>query len=178
MGKLLFNTSAPANLTRSFVSRVVRRGKPIDITGQLSPEARVLASAESVPASARKILPQVLVRLADETETMLALVDHTTHKIISTDQTNIDRLRPLDKLPETVRPQVYAVVDRFDGIQPAGVGPQDTPIQLIDAAQRKRLMGDASYLVLGENSVVIGRYDSGEEAKLVEDYRRAFHLVS
>ncbi|MGI9595203.1 MAG: FAD-dependent monooxygenase [Acidimicrobiales bacterium] len=171
MGKLLFNTSTPANLARSFVGNVIRRGKPIDITGQLAPEAQMLEAGRSVPSSVRKVLPQVEVRLEDGTDTMLALVDHTTCKILATEQDGLDMLKPLDEVPVTIRPQIYSVVDGFDGGQ-AGV-----PLILTDVEQRKALMGDAGYLVLGENSVVIGRYDIGQEAELIADYRQVFELV-
>ncbi len=172
MGKLLFNTSAPANLTRSLVGNVIRRGKPIDITSQVAPEAQTLDVGRSVPVAARKILPQVEVRLADGTETMLALVDHTSRKIVAVDQTGLDQLEPLLDLPAPARPAIYSAVDDFDDDH------RGIPLVLTDDEQRTTLMGDAAYLVLGENSVVIGRYDRGHEAELIADYRRVHQLIT
>ncbi|MGH1488284.1 MAG: FAD-dependent monooxygenase [Acidimicrobiales bacterium] len=170
MGKLLFNTSAPANALRHFVGTTVRRGKPIDITKALMPATMTLGDAGRLPSDLKKALPRVRVELADTGETsLLALAQHRP-KVLIASQTSVAAAAVLDELPEPVRPLRFVATDDLSD-------PVDgTAIRFVDADLRAKLFGDDEYVVLAENSAVIGRYAKGSEAQMVADVRSVFQL--
>lgn len=172
MGKLLFNTSGTANALRAAVQKL-RRGNPINITSLVSPTTRVLNLPGRVPSKLRRVLPRVRVTPAGGTPTMLPLIEPARPKIV-VDGPLVDRtatwLQELLTLPEVIRPEVFTIVDHLD-VQTAA-----RPLLIVDATQRADLFGDDQYLVLLENSVVLGRYERGDEQQLADDYERAFQL--
>lgn len=175
MGKLLFNTSGPANALRGGV-RALRRGKPIDITAKVAPATRVLETAGSIPGGLRKVLPHLRVLTEPGAITMLPLVAPARPKILANAAFDpaalVGPLATLADLPSAIRPELYACTTSFgdDG---------DTTAELVipDEKQRSALFGDGRYVVLLENSVVLGRYGDGEVGKLVADYAAAFKLL-
>lgn len=171
MGKLLFNTSPPANLLRSTISRI-RHGKPIDITAQIAPTARALDLADEVPASLRKLLPRVRVEPAGAPATFLTLLRPERAKIVADGPIASGIFDSLDSLPDLIRPDLYAVVDAPDA--------QTTGQALVipDARRRAALFGEMAYVAMLENSVLLGRFAGGDERSVSEAYRAALQLTS
>ena len=161
MGKVLFNTSPAANRLRSTVAQA-RRGKPIDITAQVAPVTRALDIDGHAPPDVRKVLPRLEATLADGTETMLMLVEPNRPKIVTTRALPADLQSWVDALPAVIRPLVYV---------------HDDDLTLPDAKSRARFFGDDDYVVLLENSVLLGRYSVGAEHLLKAYYNRAFCLA-
>ena len=171
MGKLLFNTSPPANLLRSTISRI-RRGKPIDITAQIAPTVRALDVADEIPASLRKLLPRVLVEPAGAPATFLTLLHPERAKIVADGPIASDAFGSLDSLPDLIRPDLYAVVDAPDE-QTAGEA-----LVISDGRRRSALFGDMTYVAMLENSVLLGRFAKGDEGAVSDAYRAAFQLTA
>ncbi|WP_420443502.1 FAD-dependent monooxygenase [Candidatus Poriferisodalis sp.] len=170
MGKLLFNTSPPANALRATISRL-RRGKPIDITAQIAPTARSLELADDVPPRLRKLLPRVRVEPDDGPSTFLTLLHPERAKIIADGPLAATAFGSLDSLPESVRPALYAAVDAPHA-QTMGQA-----LVLPDIRQRIALFGDTTYVAMLENSVLLGRFAAGDERAVRDAYRAAFQLT-
>ena len=169
MGKLLFNTSPPANALRGAISSL-RRGKPIDITAQIAPTARALDLADDVPSSLRKLLPRVRVEPDGGDSTFLTLLHPERAKIIADGPIAAGVFDSLGALPDSVRPDLYAAVD---GPQARTIG---QVLAIPDTRQRSALFGDRSYVAMLENSVLLGRFAFGDERGVCNAYRAAFQL--
>jgi len=170
MGKLLFNTSGPANTVRNFVGNTVRKGKPIDITKALAPAAVTLPDATGMSSSLKKVLPQLRVEVPDIGETMLMTVAQAQPKVLVANPALVEQLSSLADLPTPIRPRAFvAVGDLAESVE-------GTPFRFVDEAQRAELFGDDDYVVLAENNTLIGRYARGSEATMLADCRRVFHL--
>ena len=171
MGKLLFNTSPPSNTLRGTISSL-RRGKPIDITAQIAPTARALDLADDVPSNLRKLLPRVRVEPDDGDATFLTLLHPERAKIIADGPIATGAFDSLGVLPASIRPDLYAAVDgpRAETIGQALVIPEQR--------QRSALFGEASYVAMLENSVLLGRFAAGDELAVCDAYRGAFQLTT
>lgn len=171
MGKLLFNTSPPANTLRGTISSL-RRGKSIDITAQIAPTARALDLADDVPSNLRKLLPRVRVEPDDGDATFLTLLHPERAKIIADGPIATGAFDSLGVLPASIRPDLYAAVDepRAETIGQALVIPEQR--------QRSALFGEASYVAMLENSVLLGRFAAGDELAVCDAYRGAFQLTT
>ena len=154
MGKLLFNTSPPANALRATISRL-RRGKPIDITAQIAPTARALDLADDVPSRLRKLLPRVRVEPDGGLATFLTLLHPERAKVIADGPLAAAAFDGLDSLPDSVRPDLYAAVDA-PHTQTMGMA-----LVIGDERQRAALFGGKTYVAMLENSVLLGRFTSG-----------------
>lgn len=171
MGKVLFNTTRPANGLRSTVGRV-RRGRPIDITAQVAPTARTLEAAKDVPGRVRKILPQIRIESADGPATFLTLLDPARPKIIAHTTVAPNSFDELSSLPSQIRPDLYVVVGEHSTTT------EGTPLVMTDAAQRHEFFGDDAYVVLLENSVLLGRFGQGQEREVSDAIRQASQLIA
>lgn len=183
MGKLLFNTSAPANAMRGFVGNTVRRGKPIDITKALAPAPMTVGDASNGSSSIKKVLPQLRVELAAAGEAMLMTIGQHRPKILMADPRLAANVELFDALPAPIRPQLFAAVDDLDDLDEAAEDEHNedksteaTPFTFVDKAHRAGLFGDDEYVVLAENNAVIGRYARGAEGQMLSEYRAVFKL--
>ncbi|WP_419864927.1 FAD-dependent monooxygenase [Candidatus Poriferisodalis sp.] len=171
MGKLLFNTAPTANAVRATISRL-RRGKPIDITSQIAPTARVLDLADEVPAGLRKLLPRVRVEPARGSATFLPLLHPERAKVIADGPIAAGEFDSLETLPGPIRPDLYASVD---DPQTQTIG---QALVIPDERQRASMFGEMSYVAMLENSILLGRFAKGEEGAVCDAYRAAFQLES
>lgn len=170
MGKVLFNTSAPANALRNFVGNTVRRGKSIDITKALSPATVTLGNATGVSSGLKRVLPRLRVTLPDLGESMMMTVSQHRPKVLVADPASMSGIEPLLELPHSIRPQPFVAV------QEVSQTTEGTPFVFVDQADRADLFGSDDYVVLAENNTLIGRYGKGAVAQMLADYRSVFHL--
>lgn len=171
MGKALFNTTGAANGARSVVGNV-RRGKPIDITKLINPTPQKLEIADDVPSEVRKVIPQLRVQLDDGEASFLTLLDPASSKVITKGAPDLSRLEGLADLSAAIEPRHYSVVEHFDDDSPAN------SLRIIDPRQASDFFSDDDYVVLAENSVLVGRYRRGDEQRLLSDYRAVFGLAT
>ncbi len=171
MGKLLFNTSPPANALRATISRL-RRGKPIDITAQIAPTARALDLADDVPPRLRKLLPRVRVEPDGGPATFLTLLHPERAKIIADGPLLAAAFDGLGSLPDSVRPDLYAAVEA------AHTQTMGQALVIGDKRQRTALFGGMTYVAMLENSVLLGRFADGDERAVCDAYRAAFQLTA
>ena len=170
MGKLLFNTSAPANVLRNFVGNTVRRGKTIDITKALAPAAMTLGDATGVSSALKRVLPRLRVTMPGVGETMFMTVGQHRPKIMVAHPASLGAVASMLDLPAAIRPHPFVAVANL------GDATDGTPFTFVDAADRAALFDTDEYIVLAENNTVIGRYPLGAEAQMLADYRSVFHL--
>lgn len=170
MGKVLFNTSAPANAVRNFVGNTVRRGKPIDITKAVAPATMTLGTPHGMTSSLKRVLPQLRIEMPEIGEKLLMTVGQHRPKVLIADASSLGGVDALRQLPDAIRPDAYVAVG--DTREPGTAA----PFQIIDEAQRADLFDSDAYVVLAENNTLVGRYAHGDEARMLADYRSVFHL--
>ena len=101
---------------------------------------------------------------------------HPTQYRIFCKETSSNISHQLENLHSEIKPLAIALSDGSKG-QETSDGTLVCATRSEDLAMHKKLFKNTSYVLMGPGYTMLGTYQTGQEQKMIEDYKTLFNLV-
>ena len=176
MGGLLFNVKPHINLLRRIVYFFNGgRGKPLNLFPAFVPETITIPNGFKPRKANQKGYPMYnYISKKGFPRSLREYMPYNFRVLCNNSSQKIDKL--VDKLQKEIRPQIITLSEGSKG--------EKTSDEVLVSAQRsedrkmhKKLFNKADYVLMAPGYTMLGTYKSGQENKLVADYKSVFDLV-
>ena len=176
MGGMLFNIKPHINLLRSIIHFFNgKRGKPLDLFPAFVPETITVPNGFNPNKSSQKGYPMYNYMTADGFPRSLRTYHPTRYRIFCK-ETSSNISHQLEDLHSEIKPLVIALSDGSKG-QETSNGTLVCASRSEDLAMHKKLFKNTSYVLMGPGYTMLGTYQTGQEQKMINDYKTVFNLV-
>ena len=176
MGGMLFNIKPHINFLRSIIHFFNgKRGKPLDLFPAFVPETITVPNGFKPNKSSQKGYPMYNYMTEKGFPRSLRTYNPTQYRIFC-EETSANISHQLENIPTQIKPLAIALS--------AGLKGQKTSDDTLVCATRnedrimhKKLFKNTSYVLMGPGYTMLGTYRTGQEEKMIKDYKTLFNLI-
>ena len=176
MGGMLFNIKPHINLLRSIIHFFNgKRGRPLDLFPAFVPETITVPNGFNPNKSSQKGYPMYNYMTKDGFPRSLRTYHPTQYRIFCK-ETSSNISHQLENLHSEIKPLAIALSEGSKGQKTS----DDTLVcatRSEDLTMHKKLFKNTSYVLMGPGYTMLGTYQTGQEQKMMEDYKTLFNLV-